>query len=283
MEASCLLITACIEHSLLTKQRRQEGQALSAPMVQHSDLAGKGVLVTGGGSGIGAALTAGFATQGAKVAFIDIAEVPSRELAAELSARSLHPVTYVKADLRSVEQAQDAVRKAAAGLGSISVLVNNAGWDDRHDVDEVTEGYWDESQAVNLRQMFFVTQASLPYLRQARSASIINFSSISYLLNMGDLPSYAAAKAGIIGLTKSLAGRLGPEGIRVNAILPGMIVTERQKRLWLTEESISSTVARQCLKRPLTEADLVGPCLFLASSASAGMTAQTIIIDGGLL
>jgi NAD(P)-dependent dehydrogenase (short-subunit alcohol dehydrogenase family) len=100
---------------------------------------------------------------------------------------------------------------------------------------------------------------------------------------MGDLPSYAAAKAGIVGLTKSLAGRLGGEGIRVNAILPGMIVTERQKRLWLTEEAIASTVARQCLKRPLEAADLVGPCLFLASAASAGMTAQTMIIDGGLL
>jgi Dehydrogenases with different specificities (related to short-chain alcohol dehydrogenases) len=100
---------------------------------------------------------------------------------------------------------------------------------------------------------------------------------------MGDLPSYAAAKAGIVGLTKSLAGRLGSEGIRVNAILPGMILTERQKRLWLTKEGISETVARQCLKRTLTEADLVGPCLFLASSASAGMTAQTMIIDGGLL
>ncbi len=251
--------------------------------VQHPDLAGKGVLITGGGSGIGAALTAGFAAQGARVAFIDIAEEPSRALAETLSQTSIHPVTYLKADLKSVEQAQEAVRDAVDILGSLSVLVNNAGWDDRHDVDEITEAYWNESQAVNLRQMFFVTQAALPHLRRGRGSSIINFSSISYLLNMGDLPSYAAAKAGIVGLTKSLAGRLGTESIRVNAILPGMIVTERQKRLWLTEESISETIARQCLKRTLTEADLVGPCLFLASSASAGMTAQTMIIDGGLL
>lgn len=256
---------------------------MSAPFVQHPDLSGKGVLVTGGGSGIGAALTAGFAAQGAKVAFIDVAEEPSRKLADDLSRRSEHPVTFVRADLRRVEQAQEAVRQATALLGSMSVLVNNAGWDDRHDVEEVTEAYWDESQAVNLKQMFFVTQAALPSLRQESGAAIINFSSISYLLNMGGLPSYTAAKAGIVGLTKSLAGRLGPEGIRVNAILPGMIVTERQRRLWLTEEGISETVGRQCLKRALTEADLVGPCLFLASSASAGMTAQTMIIDGGLL
>ncbi|CAD7048257.1 3-oxoacyl-ACP reductase [Pseudorhizobium endolithicum] len=256
---------------------------MADPFVQHPDLAGRGVLVTGGGSGIGAALTAGFAAQGARVAFIDIAEEPSRVLAERLSRTSANAVTYVKADLKSVEQAQAAVREAASILGSLSVLVNNAGWDDRHEVDAVTEDYWDESQAVNLRQMFFVTQAALPHLRQANGSAVVNFSSISYLLNMGDLPSYAAAKAGIVGLTKSLAGRLGPEGIRVNAILPGMIVTERQKRLWLTEESIAATVDRQCLKRPLTEADLVGPCLFLASSASAGMTAQTMIIDGGLL
>jgi len=256
---------------------------LADPFVQHPDLAGKGILITGGGSGIGAALTAGFAAQGARVAFIDIAEEPSRALVETLSQTSAHPVAYVKADLRSVEQAQAAVRDAVDILGSLSVLVNNAGWDDRHDVDAVTEAYWDENQAVNLRQMFFVTQATLPYLRQGSGSAIVNFSSISYLLNMGDLPSYAAAKAGIVGLTKSLAGRLGSEDIRVNAILPGMILTERQKRLWLTKEGISETVARQCLKRTLTEADLVGPCLFLASSASAGMTAQTMIIDGGLL
>ena len=252
-------------------------------LVQYPEFAGRGVLITGGGSGIGAALTAGFAAQGAKVAFIDIAQAPSRALAARLSAASPNPVHYVQADLSNVAEATAAVEKAADLLGSLSVLVNNAARDDRHDIETITEEDWDTSQTVNLKQAFFVTQAALPHLRQAGNGAIVNFSSISYLLNMGDLPSYATAKAGIVGLTKSLAGRLGPEGIRVNALLPGMIVTERQKALWLTDEGIAATIDRQCVKRALTEEDLVGPCLFLASSAAAGMTAQTMIIDGGLL
>ncbi|MET3585481.1 NAD(P)-dependent dehydrogenase (short-subunit alcohol dehydrogenase family) [Pseudorhizobium tarimense] len=240
-------------------------------------------MITGGATGIGAALTAAFAAQGARVAFIDIDRYNGPLLADKLTNTSRHPVTYVGADLRQVAETRAAVDEAGRAVGELSVLVNNAAWDDRHDLATVSEAYWDEAQSVNLKQVFFCCQAALPHLQQAGSGAIVNFSSIAYLLNMGDLPSYAAAKAGIVGLTKSLAGRLGGEGIRVNAILPGMIVTERQKRLWLTEEAIASTVARQCLKRPLVPADLVGPCLFLASAASAGMTAQTMIIDGGLL
>jgi NAD(P)-dependent dehydrogenase (short-subunit alcohol dehydrogenase family) len=248
-----------------------------------SEFQDQGVLITGGGTGIGASLVTAFAEQGAKVAFIDINEPASQALAETLSTYTRHPVTFVRADLRDQSQLAQAVETAAQATGGIRVLINNAAWDDRHDIDTVTSDYWDANHAVNLKPVFFVTQAALPYLRKAHAASIINFSSISYLLNMGDFPAYATAKAGIIGLTKSLAGRLGPETIRVNAILPGMIVTERQKELWLTEDSVSHTVSRQCLKRALTADDLVGPCLFLASSASAGMTAQTIIIDGGLL
>jgi NAD(P)-dependent dehydrogenase (short-subunit alcohol dehydrogenase family) len=251
--------------------------------VRHADLADRGVLITGGGSGIGAALVEGFAAQGAKVAFLDIAEEPSRALAERLSENSPHPVLYLKADLRNVAETQAAVNMAAEKLGSLSVLINNAGWDDRHELEEVTEEYWDNSQAVNLKQMFFVAQAAVPYLRKSGGGAIVNFSSIAFLLNMGGLPSYASAKAGIIGLTKSLAGKLGRENIRVNAILPGMIVTERQKALWLNDDSIAAMVARQSPKRVLLAEDLVGPCLFLASNASAAMTAQTVVIDGGAL
>ena len=251
--------------------------------VRHADLADRGVLITGGGSGIGAALVEGFAAQGAKVAFLDIAEEPSRALAERLSEKSPHPVLYLKADLRYVAETQAAVNMAAEKLGSLSVLINNAGWDDRHELEEVTEEYWDNSQAVNLKQMFFVAQAAVPHLRKSGGGAIVNFSSIAFLLNMGGLPSYASAKAGIIGLTKSLAGKLGRENIRVNAILPGMIVTERQKALWLNDDSIAAMVARQSLKRVLLAEDLVGPCLFLASNASAAMTAQTVVIDGGAL
>ncbi|MFF2320683.1 SDR family NAD(P)-dependent oxidoreductase [Agrobacterium sp. NPDC058088] len=250
---------------------------------QFPDLKDAGVLVTGGGSGIGASLVEAFAMQGAKVSFIDIAERPSVALVERLAATAPHPVHYFKADLSKIDAIRHTVDTAAAATGGIKVLVNNAAWDDRHDVDSVTEAYWDANQAINLKQMFFTAQAALPHLRQAKDASIVNFSSISFLLNMGELPSYAAAKAGIIGLTKSLAGRLGPENIRVNTLLPGMIVTERQKELWLTDEGITATTARQCLKRTLVAADLSGPCLFLASSASGAITAQSIIVDGGLL
>lgn len=249
---------------------------------QFPDLKDAGVLVTGGGSGIGASLVEAFAMQGAKVAFIDIAEEPSLALVNRLATTAQHPVHFFKTDLRDIAAIGKTVA-AASATGGIKVLVNNAAWDDRHDIDTVTEAYWDANQAVNLKQMFFTVQAALPYLRQAKDASIVNFSSISFLLNMGELPSYAAAKAGIIGLTKSLAGRLGPENIRVNTLLPGMIVTERQKELWLTDEGIAATTARQCLKRTLVAADLAGPCLFLASSASSAITAQSIIVDGGLL
>ncbi|WCJ63001.1 SDR family NAD(P)-dependent oxidoreductase [Agrobacterium tumefaciens] len=255
------------------------------PMMQAQfpDLKDAGVLVTGGGSGIGASLVEAFAMQGAKVSFIDIAEQPSIALVERLAATVPHPVHYFRADLSDIKAIKRTVDMAASATGGIKVLVNNAAWDDRHDIDSVTEAYWDANQAVNLKQMFFTVQAALPHLRQAKDASIVNFSSISFLLNMGELPSYAAAKAGIIGLTKSLAGRLGPENIRVNTLLPGMIVTERQKELWLTDEGITATTARQCLNRTLVAADLSGPCLFLASSASSAITAQSIIVDGGLL
>jgi NAD(P)-dependent dehydrogenase (short-subunit alcohol dehydrogenase family) len=255
---------------------------LAKATAQIGELRDRAILITGGGSGIGAALVEGFAQQGAKVAFIDIAEGPSRTLAAKLSETSAHPVSYYHADLRDVGAIKSTVAAIESDFDTIRVLVNNAGWDDRHQFDTVSEADWDNSQAINLKQMFFVSQAVAPLMRAAGGGSIINFSSIAFMLNMPDVPIYATAKAGIIGLTKSMAGRLGPENIRVNAILPGMIVTERQRALWLTDEGIAKMVERQCLKHILTAEDLVGPCLFLASDLAASITAQSIIVDGGI-
>jgi NAD(P)-dependent dehydrogenase (short-subunit alcohol dehydrogenase family) len=256
---------------------------LTETAIRHPDLIDRGVLITGGGSGIGAALVEGFADQGAKVAFIDVADDVSHALVARLSQTCRHEIIYLKADLRDVDATKAAVDDAAQRLGSLSVLVNNAGWDDRHEFESVTEDYWDNSQAINLKQVFFASQAAVPHLRRSGVGSIVNFSSIAYLRNMSEMPAYTTAKAAIVGLTKSLAGKLGRENIRVNALVPGMIVTERQQRLWLTEEKVAAMLASQCLKRVLVAEDLVGPCLFLASSASAAITAQTIIIDGGVL
>lgn len=247
------------------------------------DLADRGVLITGGGSGIGATLTAAFANQGAKVAFIDVAREASLQLAQDLSATSRYPVHYLDADLRDVATIGQAVERAATLLGGLGVLVNNAALDDRHDLLDMTEAFWDDNQAINLRHMAFTAQAAAPYLIADGHGAIVNMSSIAFMLNMGTLPSYATAKAGVLGLTKSLAGRLGPDGVRVNAILPGMVVTERQLKLWLTEESMAGMRERQCLKRNLMPDDIAGPCLFLASRASAGMTAQWITVDGGVL
>ena len=252
-------------------------------MARFSDLAGQGVLVTGGGSGIGAALVEGFARQGARVAFLDIAEAESRAFVSGLEGRVEHLPHYIKADLRDIDALRAAVAAAAGTLGGLRVLVNNAARDDRHDMESVEPDYWDENQAVNLRHHFFAAQAVVPHMRQAGGGAIVNFSSIAFMLNMGELPSYTTAKAGIVGLTKSLAGRLGPDNIRVNALLPGMVLTERQRRLWIDDAALKDGVARQCLKRPLEADDMVGPCLFLASEASAAITAQTLIVDGGML
>ena len=241
------------------------------------------MLITGGGSGIGATLVEAFIDQGARVAFVDIDERASLDLVGRLTAKASTPPLYIPADLRDIEAIKKAAQTAATSLGALQVLVNNAARDDRQPLESVTEASWDESQAVNLRHLFFMSQAVAPHMRQAGGGSIINFSSIAYLLNMAEIPAYATAKAGIVGLTKSLAGKLGPDNIRVNAILPGMIVTDRQKRLWLSDAAIAGMQERQCLKRSLTADDLVGPCLYLASECSSGMTAQTMIIDGGAL
>lgn len=255
---------------------------MALPAAHFPDLKGRGVLITGGGSGIGAALVEGFARQGARVAFLDIAETESRALVEALTPSVDHAPVFLAADLRDAASLGAIVDKAAQATGGIGVLINNAARDDRQSLDAVTVESWDENHSVNLRHVFFMCQAVAPHMRQAGGGSIINFSSIAFMLNMGEIPAYAAAKAGIIGLTKSLAGKLGPDDIRVNAVLPGMVVTERQKKLWIDDAAIAGMIQKQCLKHMLVAEDLVGPCLYLASDCSARMTAQAMIIDGGV-
>ena len=247
------------------------------------DLKGKPVLITGGGSGIGAALTEGFALQGSQVAFIDIADAPSEALCDRVeSATGARPL-YLKADLKDIDALRGAVAKAEAAHGAALVLINNAARDDRHALADVTPEYWDANQAINLKPHFFTAQAVAEGMKKAGTGSIINFTSTSFLINLGNMPSYTAAKAGIIGLTKGLAGALGPHGIRVNAIAPGWVITERQKELWVTEEGLAAHVAKQCIREIMQPDDIVGPCLFLASDAARMLTAQTMIVDGGYL
>lgn len=253
------------------------------PSARFADLDGASVLITGGGSGIGAALTEGFMRQGAKVAFIDIADKPSTALADRLEKQLGRRPLYLETDLRDVEALRAAVAKAAKAHGDVTALVNNAALDDRHEVKDVTVEFWDNNLAVNLRPHFFTAQAVAPGMKRAGGGSIINFSSTSYLINHPDLPAYTAAKAGILGLTKGLAGKLGADGTRVNAVAPGWVITERQRELWVTEEALAAHVAKQCIKQVMQPDDIVGTVLFLASDASRMLTAQMLIVDGGVL
>lgn len=253
------------------------------PSARFPDLEGRSVLITGGGSGIGAALTEGFARQGARVAFIDIADEASQALCERVEQATGQRPLFLKADLRSIPILWTAVTQAAAAHGPITVLINNAAYDERHDIADVTEEYWDENQAINLRPHFFTAQTVAPGMKEAGGGSIINFTSTSFMTNHLGMPSYTAAKAAIIGLTKGLAGRLGPDGIRVNAIAPGWVMTERQKQLWVTSEGLEAHVAKQSIREVMQPDDLVGPTLFLASDAARMLTAQTLIVDGGYL
>lgn len=249
----------------------------------YPDLQDASVLVTGGGSGIGAALVEGFVRQKAKVAFIDIAAAESRALADRLAGEHGIRPLYLEADLRDIGALRAAVAQAAEAHGPVGVLVNNAARDDRHEIEAVTPEYWDANHAINLRPQFFAVQAVLPGMKAAGRGAIVNFTSIAWMINNAGFPAYAAAKAGIVGLTKALAGELGPFGIRVNAIAPGWVQTERQKQLWVTPEALGAFLDRQCLKTELQPADMVGPCLFLASDSARVVTAHTMIVDGGYL
>ena len=252
------------------------------PSARFPDLEGASVLITGGGAGIGAALVEGFGAQGARVAFIDVAEGPSRALVERLEAVG-QAALFLHADLTDITALRAAAEEAARRHGPVTVLINNAAFDERHDIADVTEEYWDGNQAINLRPHFFAAQAVAPGMKAAGGGAIINYTSTSYLINHPGMPSYTTAKAGIIGLTKGLAGRLGPDNIRVNAVAPGWVMTERQKQLWVTEESLAAFVQGQCIRRAMVPSDMVGVSLFLASDASAMLTAQTLIVDGGNL
>jgi len=249
----------------------------------YPDLMDRSVLITGGGSGIGAALTEGFARQGARVAFLDFNTTDSEQLVDRLSPECRHKPLFIETDLTVVADLKLSVHAAIDAHGPVTVLINNAARDDRHEIETVDEAYWDANQAINLRHMFFSSQAVLPGMKAAGGGAIINFTSTSFLLNIGDMPSYTAAKAGIIGLTKGLAGKLGADNIRVNAIAPGWVMTQRQKNLWVTEEALAQMLERQCLKETIAPHDMVGPCLFLASSAARMITSQVLIADGGML
>jgi len=246
----------------------------------YSDLKNKVVLVTGGGSGIGDAIVRRFAEQGCKVAFIDIATEPSAKLAGELSGRG-HSVRFEHADLTDISALRSAVARVREGLGPVEILINNAAHDERHPTPDVTPEYWDDRFAVNLKHQFFAAQAVLPDMQAAKAGVIINFGSFSWMIGQGGMAAYTAAKSAILGLTRSLARDFGPDNIRVNAIAPGWIMTQRQLEKWLTPEAEHDLMQRQCLKRKLVPDEIARFTVFLASDEASACTNQQYVVDGG--
>jgi D-xylose 1-dehydrogenase len=248
----------------------------------YPDLEGKAVLVTGGASGIGASIVRAFATQKAKVGFLDIAREPAAKLAGELTSKGLS-VHYEYCDLTKIDELRDAIGRVRASIGPIRVLINNAAHDDRHATESVTPEYWDDRIAVNLKHQFFAAQAVLPDMKAAGGGAIVNFGSVSWMVGQGGMVVYTAAKSAILGLTRSLARDYGQYNIRVNAIAPGWIMTERQVEKWLTPQGEADLMKAQCLKRKLYPDDIAKVVVFLASEEAGAITSQHYVVDGGRL
>lgn len=238
------------------------------------------VYITGGASGIGEQIVRAFAAQQSRVGFIDFDATRAEALTEELRTAGA-TIHYEEADLRDIDQLQTAFANLDAALGHATVLVNNAARDDRHDWSEVTPEYYDERIATNLRHQFFAIQAVAPGMIEAGKGSIINFGSASWWRAVGGMPAYTTAKAGVHGMTRSFARDLGRHRIRVNTIVPGWVMTERQQELWATPEALENTQQNQCLP------DLIDPvyparmALFLASDDSAMCTANNFMVDAG--
>ncbi len=247
---------------------------------RYPSLIDKVVFITGGGSGIGAAMVEAFVQQKANVAFVDVHVEASKALAAKLAGAG-QPL-FVECDLSDINALEAAMEEVRQRLGPIGVLINNAASDQRQDADEVSEDDWDRAMAVNLKHQFFAAQVARRSMRELGGGAIVNFSSTAWMIGVSRLSVYSTAKAAVVGLTKSLAREFGPDNIRVNAIAPGAVITDRQRRLWMSEKDIAAYRARQCLDRTLVAEDVARLALFLASDDSAMITKQCFLVDGGL-
>lgn len=252
-----------------------------AQYAKYRDLEGASIFITGGGSGIGAYFVHAFAEQGARVAFVSLTADAGEALCDAVERKcGLRPF-YQSCDIRDVAALQVAIDAAAARHGAIDVLINNAARDTRHSVEDFSVADWDDSFATNLRPHFFTAQAVAKGMAAKGRGSIINVGSNSANLGLAGYPAYVAAKAGIVGLTKALARELGPKNIRVNALIPGWVMTQRQKKLWVTPEALAACLDEQALKSEISGEDVAQAALFLASSAAAMITGQSLIVDGG--
>ena len=246
------------------------------PFATYPSLEGKTIFITGGASGIGAELVRGFAAQGANVGFVDLDDTLSQAL-----AKTSANITYEICDLKDIESLQQALAQLASRLGPATVLVNNAANDDRHSWRDVTPAYWDERLQTNLRHQFFAIQSVAPGMIAAGGGSIINMGSNSWHETGGGFPAYATAKAAVHGLTRTMARDLGQHRIRVNTVVPGWIMTDRQKDLWATPDTLESQRKRQCLPDLIEPVYVARMVIFLASDDAAMCSANNYMVEGG--
>lgn len=247
----------------------------------YPSLKNKVVLVTGGGSGIGAAHVREFTGQGARVAFFDLDDGASADLVRSLEEAGRHPPLFLKVDLRDIGALKRAIQVVAGELGDIDILINNAANDQRHTLDEVTEEFFDERIAVNLRHFVFAAQAVAPAMKARKNGVIVNTGSMSWRAGFGGMPLYTTSKAAIEGLNRALARDLGPYNIRVNCIIPGWVMTDRQLALWVDDAARARIREMQCLPGFVEPTDIARMATFLASDDSRMCTNQTFVVDGG--
>ena len=251
-------------------------------IANYPSLKDKLVLITGGASGIGENIVENFLQQGSMVVFLDKEKELGLKLSSKLSNYN-HKAIFKECDLVNIEDLKSKINQIREEIGLISILVNNAANDERHDIDSVSPEYWDNRMHVNLRHYFFTTQSVYKDMKKLGKGSIVNIGSFSWIIGIGGMPGYTTAKSAIMGLTRTTARDLGTYNIRVNCVVPGWIITERQKKLWLTPEIKKEQLERQCIKRMLEPNDIAKPVLFFASDQSSGCTAQNYVVDGGIV
>ena len=251
-------------------------------IASYPSLKDKVVLITGGASGIGETIVENFLQQGSKVVFFDKEKELGLKLVSKLNNYNYKAI-FKECDLVNIEDLKSKIIQIREEVGLISILVNNAANDERHDIDSVTPEYWDNRMNVNLRHYFFATQSVYKDMKKLGKGTVVNIGSFSWMLGQGGMPGYTTAKSAIMGLTRTVARDLGVYNIRVNCVVPGWIITERQKKLWLTPEIEKQQLEKQCIKRMLEPNDIAKPVLFFASDQSSGCTAQNYVVDGGIV
>ncbi len=251
--------------------------------VKYFDLENKRVFISGGGTGIGASIVEHFCEQGSEVYFVDINIKESNKLVKEIKKKNYKIPTFIECNLLDIKKLQSTIKGIIKKKGSINILINNAANDERHSIDEVTEEFWNERININLRHFFFSVQSAKEGMIKEKKGVIVNIGSLSWMVGMGGMPAYTAAKAGVEGLTRSFAKDLGEYNIRVNTVVPGWTMTRRQIEKWLTPQAEKKLMEDQCLKHKLLPSDIAKAVLFFSSDQSSGCTNQSYVVDKGKL